>query len=397
VKVSLTGPASAPAPAGERPPPALQPEGPRIVLGGHDPFAGAIAPDPATLFGPRGAALLDENGPLFVADTGHHRVVGWSSIPDRDRAEGDLLLGQPTWTSEGRNAGAGAGAPSACSFDVPTGVATLSGGGLAVADAWNNRVLVWTRVPTHDGQPADLVLGQSSFAAGQPNHGDSRASAASMHWPFQTILAGGMLYVADAGNRRVLGWRSVPTDSGQPADFVLGQSSPNDRSDNHGAEADACSFRWPHDLTVWNGRLCLADAGNNRVLVWDGLPDEDGAPARWVLGQPDFRSVDHNRGRYWPDATCMNMPYALHASPRGLLVADTASSRLLLFRDLDEAAHGLTGQDHFGMKGDNRYRMPVRDSLCWPYGLSGFGSTVLVADTGNHRVGLWSTEISDAG
>lgn len=394
MRITLTGPASAPRPASEAPPPAaLDPAGPGVVLGGHDPFAGAISPARDTLFGPRGAALLGDGGPLFVADTGHHRLVGWSRRPDVDHAPGEILIGQPDWTAEGRNGGQPDA--SAASFNVPTGVAEWAGGGLAVADAWNNRVLIWTAAPTRDHQPADLVLGQADFREQLPNGGRPEATARSMHWPFQALVADGKLYVADAGNRRVLGWRSLPDASSQPADFVLGQPDLDSRSDNSGEDANACTFRWPHDLTVWDGRLCLSDAGNNRVLIWDGLPDENNVPAQHVLGQADFTSVDHNRGRYWPDATTMNMPYALQATPRGLLVADTASSRLVLFTELSEAAAALTGQAHFGMKGDNRYQLPVRDSLCWPYGLSAAGSTVVLADTGNHRVCLW--EVAHAG
>lgn len=394
MKITLSGPASAPRPTGEpAPPPALSASGPSVVLGGHDPFAGAIAPARDTLFGPRGAALLGERGPLFVADTGHHRLVGWRQRPHRDQTPAELLIGQPDWTSEGRNAGQPQA--SAASFNVPTGVAAWGTDGLAVSDAWNNRVLVWTRAPTRDHQPADLVLGQADFQEQLPNRGRPDATAASMHWPFQALVADGKLYVADAGNRRILGWRTLPDASSRPADFVLGQPDLDSRSDNSGDDANACTFRWPHDLTVWEGCLCLSDAGNNRVLVWDGLPDESNVPARHVLGQQDFLSVDHNRGRYWPDATTLNMPYALQATPRGLLVADTASSRLLAFTRIADAAEALTGQAHFGMKGDNRYQLPVRDSLCWPYGLSALGSTVVLADTGNHRICLW--EVADAG
>lgn len=77
------------------------------------------------------------------------------------------------------------------------------------------------------------------------------------------------------------------------------------------------------------------------------------------LGQADFESVDHNRGRYWPDEKCMNMPYALAAWDNLLVVGDTASSRQLGFEaplrsGVDSVATHLAGPDHFGMKGDPR-------------------------------------------
>jgi len=53
------------------------------------------------------------------------------------------------------------------------------------------------------------------------------------------------------------------------------------------------------------------------------------------------------------------------------------------------AAVLLTGQPDFRAKGDNRWQPPVRDSLCWPYGIAACGDMVLVCDSGNNRAMLW--------
>ncbi|MDJ0867752.1 MAG: hypothetical protein QNK03_16730 [Myxococcota bacterium] len=367
--------------------PLLAPQGPAVVLGGVDPLAGALAPGRATLFGPRGARLFAD-GALYVADTGHHRVLGWRERPAEDGLAADLVLGQPDFLREGRNA---LGEPSALTLNVPTGVAAWGAHGLAVADAWNHRVLVWYERPTESGVPADLVLGQRDFAGGEANRGRDTASADSLHWPFQVLLAGQRLYVADAGNRRILVWHERPVENGQPADGVLGQPDLVSRSDNGGVGVGPSGLRWPHDLAVHEGNLLVGDAGNNRLLLWDGLPERDAPPAL-VLGQADFAQAEHNQGRYWPDASSLNMPYALDAAGGRIAVADTANSRLLGFRaplrsGMD--AVELTGQPDFGRKGDNRWSLPVRDSLCWPYGLQLAGDTAVVADSGNHRVLLW--------
>ncbi len=367
--------------------PLLAPEGPAVVLGGVDPFAGGVVPSATSLFGPRGARLF-EDGSLVVADTGHHRLLGWRSAPDRDGCPADWVLGQPDFESEGRNA---LGEPTDATLDVPTGVAGWGPRGLAVADAWNHRVLVWFERPRESGVPADLVLGQRDFSGGEPNRGREEAGPDTLHWPFQVLLTGGRLYVADAGNRRVLVWHRPPRENGQPADAVLGQPDLFSRSDNGGVVGPT-GLRWPHDLAVLDGDLLVTDAGNNRILVWDGLPEGETPPAR-VLGQGDFAEVEHNRGRYWPGASSLNMPYALDACGGRVAVADTANSRLLGFRaplGTGMDATELTGQGDFGRKGDNRWALPVRDSLCWPYGLQLTERAALVADTGNHRVLLWS-------
>src|SRR6186713_3360231 len=43
-----------------------------------------VRPGPQTCFGPRGAVLLGHDGPLWVCDTGHHRVLGWARLPKED-------------------------------------------------------------------------------------------------------------------------------------------------------------------------------------------------------------------------------------------------------------------------------------------------------------------------
>jgi len=89
----------------------------------------------------------------------------------------------------------------------------------------------------------------------------------------------------------------------------------------------------------------------------------------------------------------MNMPYGLAVLQDRLVVADTASSRLLGFA-ADSLAMGadashLAGQMSFGDKGDNRWGFPARDSLCWPYNVAACESTLVVADSGNNRILLW--------
>ena len=395
MKVRLSGPAA----VEQTPPAALRPEGPSVVLGGADLFEPNIVPSRESLFGPRSAFLVGPKGPLLIADTGHHRVVVHRTLPTTDRQPADFVLGQPDFQTEGRNA---RGEPTPATMNVPTGLCRF-GEGIAVADSWNNRVLIWRTMPTASAQPADIILGQSDSAEQRPNRGLDAPTAETMHWPFQVMSHGGRLYVADAGNRRVLVWRTLPEQSSQPADFALGQVDLTSRSDNAGGDADARTLRWPHDLTVCRGpngveQLAVADAGNNRVLVWPDLPDEACAPALVVVGQGDFSGTDHNRAVYWPTAASVNMPYALAAIDGGLLVADTANSRILGYSlplTSSMAADRLTGQPHFKTKGDNRNKLPQRDSLCWPYGIHAVGDRVVVADTGNHRIALWALAGAD--
>jgi hypothetical protein len=120
--------------------------GPLVCLGacaGTDGLATPVVPSAVSLFGPRGVSLLGPDGPRWVSDTGHHRLLGWVRLPVADDAPSDWLIGQPDFAREGRNA---KGDPGAATLNVPTGITPL-GDGLAVADAWIHRVLIWHARP----------------------------------------------------------------------------------------------------------------------------------------------------------------------------------------------------------------------------------------------------------
>lgn len=370
----------------------LPAEGADIILGEQtaESLVIPLEPSPTTMFGPRGACLVSETGPLWVCDTGHHRLLGWKHRPERDGQPADWVIGQPDLYQEGQNA---KGTPQANTLSVPTGIC-VCGEGLAVADAWNHRVLIWKKLPENHNTPADIVLGQANFQQNQVNRGEIDTAADRMHWPYGVMYHQGRLFVADTGNRRVLVWNQLPTRNGQPADYVLGQSEMNRRDENGGGSPTAASMRWPHAIGLWHGNLVLADAGNNRLMIWQGIPTDNNTPCEMVLGQSDFEDSELNQGGYFPKSNTLSMPYGVAVIDNWLIAADTANSRLVGWQDpltMGKKAEGLTGQLHFRSKSENRsYGVPSRDSLSWPYGISVCGNTPIIADSGNNRVLLWS-------
>ncbi len=371
--------------------------GARVMLGQASPadgLADPIRPAADSLFGPRGATLASTNGPLFVCDTGHHRLLIWTTPPARDGAAADLVIGQPDFSSEGRNGKASA---NGSSLNVPTGVAA-SEGVLAVADAWNHRVLIWNTYPTRSNQPADVVLGQSNFSDVQSNRGTFEAKADTLNWCYGVAIHSGALYVADTGNRRVLKWNSIPQSNGTPADLVLGEADFVTRDENAGRAPDAVGMRWPHGIAVHEGRLLVADAGNNRVMIWEQMPTGNGTPCSFVLGQSDCSGVDHNQVSYYPTPAALNMPYGLAIIGDYLFAADTANCRLLGYElaklKMNAPASRLAGQRTFQDKAENgSWGVARRNSVCWPYGVSAAGNTLVVADSGNNRVLLWEAAL----
>ncbi|MHB1578589.1 MAG: hypothetical protein ACYCTK_05930, partial [Acidithiobacillus ferrooxidans] len=144
--------------------------GARVILGEQVRPRGVVVPvvpSAQTLFGPRGASLMAD-GSLWVADTGHHRLLGWPTLPEADGQPATWLIGQPDFERDGgRNAH---GPVGAASLNVPTGICPV-GNGMAVADVWNHRVLIWYEVPHESHAPADLVLGQTDFVSAEINRG----------------------------------------------------------------------------------------------------------------------------------------------------------------------------------------------------------------------------------
>lgn len=359
-------------------------------VGGGEPAPWEYrAPEASSLlFGPR-AAWYD-GARLYVADTGHHRLLVWDGLPGSDGQPPDRVLGQADLSGDRPNAG---GDPGPATLHMPVGIWS-DGQRLVVADAWNNRVLIWMDPPRRSGQPADLVLGQPDFAHTAPNQG-GEPHAGTLHWPFGVSSDGRRLVVADTGNRRVLIWHTFPTQSGAPADQVLGQPDFRSHRENAGGRPGLVGMRWPHACSLAAGRLAVADAGNHRVLLWPRLPGGNGAPAAAVLGQPGPEDTLDNAGGL-PAAHTLRFPYGLAAAGDAVWVADTGNSRLLFWDDPWPAAaagrHGLPaagvwGQPDFASGGENRWLAMGPDTLNWPFAVQVCGSgLVLVADAGNHRV-----------
>jgi hypothetical protein len=226
------------------------------------------------------------------------------------------------------------GAVSATTCNVPVGVA-IRDGMLAVADSWNHRVLVWRTIPTESNVAPDLVLGQATRDDGTFNRGGP-VRADTMYWCSGVTFTERGLIVADTGNRRVLLWDTIPERDGAPADRVLGQRDFVTRDENGGTSCGSAGMRWPHAIALLeDGGLIVADAGNNRLMVWEREPAFDGAPCDYVIGQRDTDGGDHNGGTYWPTSSTLNMPYGCTFAGETLVVADTANSRLVGWRRSD--------------------------------------------------------------
>jgi hypothetical protein len=322
----------------------------------------------------------------------------------------DLVLGQPTFTSDVENQGG----LSASTLSRPTGLAGDSGG-LIVADTANNRALVWAPAPKQMQQAASLVLVQPSPASAEPNRlavpqgvavtrdkivvsqehnhrvviferraphrplivlgqPDSKAAAPGrglnqMANPGHVWTDGTVLIVADRGNYRVLIWKTFPTTNGQPAELVLGES---------GSPGSALNqLKMPQGLHYDGNRLWVADATNHRVLVWNqALSLASGAPASFQVGSGVAQAT----------ATGLNAPRGVTVHDGALFVSDTGNHRVLVWDTLPTAAttpaSHVLGQDNLTTA--NLY--PPSERSVIPHGLVVTGDNLWVVDGGRHRI-----------
>ena len=148
-----------------------------------------------------GAALaLDDEGNLYVADSGNGRVLRFPSPFQHQGTlpQADLVLGQTGFTSSIFDPG-----PRTMGF--PSGVTFMPSHGLLVSDQLHHRALFFPRGATGfaNGMAATKVFGQADFSstvASSRNAEDNR-----MYGPRHIGAdTDGRLYVVDTGNNRVL-------------------------------------------------------------------------------------------------------------------------------------------------------------------------------------------------
>jgi len=146
-----------------------------------------------------------------------------------------------------------------------------------------------------NGQNASMLIGQTlpddspiytTRAINNPaNNGVYSPSSMALD------AANHIFYVADSGNNRVIAY-SLNVDNTFPdynADYVVGQANFSTTLENQGASTARNSLSNPTFIAVdqASGDVYVADAGNNRVLVFAKII-ADNPNAAYVIGEPDF-------------------------------------------------------------------------------------------------------------
>jgi thiol-disulfide isomerase/thioredoxin len=331
--------------------------------------AGALSPTSPLLY--PGKVLADErSGALFVADTGHHRLV--RACLDGDDSHG-AAPGNEGYTVIGSGEpGAQDGDFDTASFHAPQGMALdAERGWLYVADTGNHlirRVDLAARTVT-------TVAGTSEQS--HRRHGAWPAPAAALNSPWDLCLLGGKLYIAMAGQHQL--WVYDPADE---TIAVFAGSGAEGRADG---PASMAALAQPSGLATNGVQLYVADSEISCVRMVSLDPDGGEARVATLAGGDLFQFGDRDgRG----DAARLQHPLGVAWVPDGALgggliyVADTYNHKVRWLdpttRDLTTFAGGGASGNQDGPAGEARFAEPS--------GLSYARGRLYVADTNNHAI-----------
>ncbi|MCS6817687.1 MAG: hypothetical protein NZ746_09955 [Blastocatellia bacterium] len=300
------------------------------------------------------ALALGDDGTLFIADSGNNRVRAVDP-------QGVIR------TVAGGGIGDG-GDPRQATLNLPYGVAVDKRGRLYIADTEHHRIRRLTLGAENPRIETIAGTGLSGY------NGDERpAIEARLNFPRGLAVdAEGNLYIADTFNHRV---RKITPDG--VITTVAGTGRAGFSGD--GGLATRAELRLPLAVAVdAEGRLYIADAGNNRVrrVELDGTITTIVGTGKRGFGGDDGPAI----------AAALDTPAALAFDKDGrLLIADAGNHRLRRVDLSSGTIVTIAGKGTPGSGGDGGAAKEAE--LNTPSGLAvDAEGTVYIADSGNHRV-----------
>lgn len=361
-----------------------------VVLGQavwNEAFVNASGRSARTLNFPRDICIADSK--LFVADTSNHRVLVWNSIPTSNYQPADFVLGQGSMSAGSANAGA---AVSDSGMNNPTGLA-CSATHLFVADSSNNRVLVFHPLPSAAATPTAIVGQLLSTTATANNSGI--AVAGRLSTPTGVSWDGTYLWVSDQFNHRVLRFTGVPATAAT-ATRVLGH--PNFTPGSFNVPTISLGLRNPMSVfALSSGRVLVADMLNNRSLMWNASPTSDGQASNVAFGQSNLTGA-LIYGTAVVDASNLRSPASVAISGSRMVVTDTLNNRVLIYNSLP-ASSGMSADVVVGQSSMNDSFVNGCSACGTTVSTTGMntpasalvvGGNLVVSDSTNHRVSVWS-------
>lgn len=249
-----------------------------------------------------------------------------------------------------------------------------------------------------DNHPSKIILGQPSIYPTYKGFPAANGGAGQDARGWTTIAGTGFVYVtdratfgsekvlvSDRAQNRVLIWNAVPDTNFKPADVVVGQT--DFVTATKGTAAD--KLYEPMGMTATPaGQLVVAERQNNRVMIWNTFPTTNGAAADVVLGQDNKTSVAAvNVGR-----NRLAGPEDVAAWGTALAVADRENSRIMIWRDIT-AGKVADGQNADVVLGQSNFDERFNDKIIpFPRSVAfGPAGQIVSATQGPHIIAIWNS------
>jgi DNA-binding beta-propeller fold protein YncE len=303
-----------------------------------------------------GKVLADAaSGRLFIADSGHNRIL----IANLD---GDVMA-----TFGGGEPGFVDGPAARARFDHPQGLALdAAGDTLFVADESN-----------HSVRAIDLATGAVTTVAGTGEQGYDRVGGGlgrdvALSSPWDLALVGRRLWIAMAGLHQL--W-TLDLATGR-----VGVAAGTGAESIHDGPLREATFAQPSGLSAGGGILNVADSESSAIRSVD--PDADRVRRLVGRGLFDFGDVDGVAGQ-----ARLQHPLGVAATPEAaaplVFVADTYNDKIKRLDPVDRQVTTWAGGEAGHEDGD------LAAARFWePSGLSLAGSRLYVADMNNHAIRL---------
>lgn len=211
--------------------------------------------------------IASDGTKLFISDTGNNRILIYNTIPTGNGAIANVVVGQPDFATISPGT-------TQTKLSNPRGIAVFDNK-LIVGERGNFRATIFDPVPTSNGAPATLVLGQTNFDTATTS---PPSTASTVHPFFLEVDPLGRLFIADRNSSRYLIWNSIPVTDNTPADVVIGQPDFVSTAINNGG-ISASSVNLAKGVFANTTQMVIADQGNNRVLIYnDPVPPPSPSP-----------------------------------------------------------------------------------------------------------------------
>ena len=292
--------------------------------------------EPARTLNFPGKILADKDR-LFIADTGHNRIL----VTDLEGKVNTVIgRGEP---------GLQDGDFESAAFWFPYGMAA-DNNLLYVADTWNHSI----RRVDLDSRRVERIAGTGEQARVYRRGGTALETALSSPWDL--ALGDGMLYIAMAGMHQI--W-SLDLEKGE-VEVLVGTG----REDLGDGTLQRSALGQPSGLSLADGRLYFADSENSAVRVADIQEDK----VETIIGEGLFEFGD--KDGVGPAVRLQHCLGVAHHD--GLIyVADTYNNKIKRINPETRLCETFLGPDA---------------GLWEPGGVCASGDRLFIADTNNHAI-----------